>query len=109
MAATEEVVIVVAKRMIWPPVAETAQAHEMQAKMMTGMPATETVPVNVLQQSLGAAPAIAVEQRLGYAGRGRRGDDRCAGSRRVQGERTDDAVQQTAAHPRARSHGSPQG
>lgn len=111
MPATEAVLIVViAKGMIWTPVAEVTQSDQVSAKTMAGMPATETTPVNVLQQSRGAVPTIAVEQPAGCDGRGRRRAHRCVGGGRVDSERADDdAVQQTATHPRKRSHDSPQG
>lgn len=111
MPATEAVlIIVVAQGMIRTPVAEATQAHKVSAKMMTGIPATKTTPVNVLQQSCRAVPTIAIEQRSGGDRRGRRRADRCVGGGRVDSERTeDDAAQQTATHPRKRSHDSPQG
>lgn len=108
VSATEAVVVVVvAKRMIRTPVAETTQDNQLKAKSMLRIPAAETIPVSILEQGFGTAAIIFEEQRPDCDGRGR---GQCARGARGEGERAEyDAVQQ---HPVCRSksgHGSPPG
>jgi hypothetical protein len=104
------VIIVVAKPMIWTPVAQTRQGHQFNAKTMFRMPATETTQVNVPKQRFGLAATSFGEQHPACDGRGGRYDDPGVRGGRGESECAEyDAVQQHAVCRSKRSHGSPPG